>query len=41
MTLDQQKEQFSYAYVRAVAAVAQIAVTPPTVDDDSVDLIFH
>ena len=41
MTLDQQKEQFSYAYVRAVAAVAQIAVTTPTVDDDSVDLIFH
>lgn len=41
MTLDDQKEQFSFAYVRAVAAVAQIAVSEPTVDDDSVDLLFQ
>lgn len=41
MTIDQQKEQFSLAYVRAVAAAACVAVTQPPVDDDSVDLIFH
>jgi hypothetical protein len=40
MTIDDQKEQFSFAYARAVAAVAQIAVSEPTVDDDSVDLSF-
>ena len=40
MTLDDQKEQFSFAYARAVAAVAQIAVNEPAVDDDSVDLSF-
>jgi hypothetical protein len=38
MTLDDQKEQFSFAYVRAIAAVAQVAVTEPELDDDSVDL---
>ncbi len=41
MTLDDQKEQFSFAYVRAVAAVTQIAVSEPAVDDDSIDLIFQ
>src|SRR5260370_869697 len=41
MTIDDQKEQFSFAYARAVAATARIAVTEPTVDDDSVDLIFQ
>ena len=41
MTLDDQKEQFSFAYARAVAAVAQIEVSEPTVDDDSVDLLFR
>jgi hypothetical protein len=41
MTIDDQKEQFSFAYVRAVAATARIAVNKPTVDDDSVDLIFQ
>jgi hypothetical protein len=40
MTLDDQKEQFSFAYARAVSAVAQIAVSEPAVDDDSIDLIF-
>jgi hypothetical protein len=41
MTLDEQKEQFSFAYVRAVAAAAQIVVSEPSVDDDSVDLSFQ
>jgi hypothetical protein len=41
MTIDDQKEQFSYAYARAVAAVAKVAVSEPTVDDDSVDLEFR
>jgi hypothetical protein len=41
MTIDDQKEQVSFAYIRAVAAVAQIAVSEPAVDDDSIDLIFH
>ena len=41
MTLDDQKEQFSFAYVRAVASAAQISVSEPAVDDDSIDLIFH
>jgi hypothetical protein len=41
MTLDEQKEQFSFAYVRAVAAVAQVAATKPTIDDDSIDLNFR
>jgi hypothetical protein len=38
MDLDQQKEQFSHAYVKAVAAVAGFAWSQPSVDDDSVDL---
>ncbi len=41
MTLDDQKQQFSFAYARAVAATAQVAVSEPTVDDDSVDLMFQ
>ena len=41
MTIDDQKEQFSFAYARAVSAVAQIAVSEPAVDDDSIDLIFQ
>jgi hypothetical protein len=40
MTIDDQKEQFSFAYARAVAAVAKVAVSEPAVDDDSVDLEF-
>lgn len=40
MTLDDQKEHFSYAYARAVAATAAIGVATPEVDDDSVDLIL-
>ena len=38
LDLSAQKEQFSHAYVRAVAAVAGFAVAKPEVDDDSVDL---
>ena len=41
MTIDDQKEQFSFAYARAVAAAAKVAVSEPSVDDDSVDLEFR
>lgn len=40
MTEEQQKEQFSIAYVRAVAAAAQVNIYKPEVDDDSVDIGF-
>ncbi|MGH7173275.1 MAG: DUF4365 domain-containing protein [Gemmataceae bacterium] len=40
MTEEQQKEQFSIAYVRAVAAAARVNVYKPEVDDDSVDIGF-
>jgi hypothetical protein len=36
--LNQRKEQFSNAYVRAVASVAGFALSKPEVDDDSIDL---
>lgn len=38
MDLDQQKEQFSHAYVQAIAAVAGFAWSKPNVDNDSIDL---
>ncbi len=38
MDIDQRKEQFSHAYVKAVAAVAGFAWYKPSVDDDSIDL---
>ena len=38
MDLNQQKEQFSIAYFRAVAAAAGYNVYKPEVDDSSVDL---
>ena len=38
MDINAQKEQFSQAYVRAVAAVAGFTVARPEVDDDSIDL---
>lgn len=38
MELNQQKELFSEAYVRAVAAVGGFSVSQPEVDDDSIDL---
>jgi hypothetical protein len=37
---NEQKQQFSFAYLRAVAAAAGYAVSRPEVDDDSVDLTF-
>lgn len=38
MHINAQKEQFSRAYVQAVAAVAGCTWSEPSVDDDSVDL---
>lgn len=38
MDINEQKQQFSFAYVRAVASAAGLAVSRPDVDDDSVDL---
>ena len=38
MDLNQRMEQFSRAYVKAVAAVAGFAWYQPSVDDDSIDL---
>ncbi len=40
MDLGQQKEQYSIAFVRAIAAVAGYSVYRPEVDDDSVDIGF-
>lgn len=40
MTLEQQKEQFSIAYVRAVAAAARVNIYKLEVDDDSIDIGF-
>ena len=40
MDLSQQKQQFSFAYVRAVAAAAGFGVSEPSVDDDSIDLMI-
>jgi hypothetical protein len=41
MTLNDQKEQLSHAYARAVAATAGVSVSKPEVDDDSIDLTFN
>jgi hypothetical protein len=41
MDPDQQKEQYSRAYLLAVAAVAGFSWSQPSVDDDSVDLTLH
>ena len=38
MHIDQRKEQFSIAYVHAVASAAGFALLDPRVDDDSIDL---
>jgi len=40
MDISQRKEQFSIAYVRAVASVAGFSVSIPDVDDDSVDMVL-
>ena len=36
-----QKEQFSLAYIRAVASTAGFGASQPTPDDDSVDLVIY
>lgn len=38
---DMQKEQFSKAYVQAVAACAGFSWSVPSVDDDSIDMCLH
>ncbi|GCL40132.1 hypothetical protein SR1949_52660 [Sphaerospermopsis reniformis] len=38
MDINQQKEQFSITYVRAIAAVAGYSIYRPEIDNDSVDL---
>ena len=38
MDISQRKEQFSRAYVHAVATAAGFALYEPNVDDDSIDL---
>lgn len=38
MDINQQKEQFSHAYVRAIVTVAGFSLFDPVVDDDSVDI---
>ena len=40
MDLNTQKEQFSIAYMRALAAVAAIKVDRHEVDDDSIDVLL-
>ncbi|MBF0439330.1 MAG: DUF4365 domain-containing protein [Magnetococcales bacterium] len=41
MDLNAQKEKFSEAYVRAVAATAGFGIGQPEIDDDSVDLTIY
>lgn len=38
MDINQQKEQFSISYIRAIAAVAGYSLYRPEIDNDSVDL---
>ena len=40
MDLSKRKEEFSYAYVHAIASVAGYGTTRPVVDDDSIDIQF-
>ncbi|NES74382.1 MULTISPECIES: DUF4365 domain-containing protein [unclassified Okeania] len=41
MHITQQQEQFSNAYLRAVATVAGYSLSKPDVDDDSIDWSIH
>lgn len=41
MHITQQQEQFSNAYLRMVATVAECTLSKPEVDDDSVDFTIH
>ncbi len=40
MDINQQKEQFSNAFMQAIAAVAGFALSKPSVDNDSIDWVF-
>src|SRR5579872_6244092 len=40
MDLSKRKEEFSYAYVHAIASVAGYGTSRPVVDDDSIDIQF-
>jgi hypothetical protein len=40
MTAEQQKEQFSIAYVRAIAAAARVNIYRLEIDEDSIDIGF-
>ncbi len=40
MDLGKRKEEFSYAYVHAIASVAGYGTSRPVVDDDSIDIQF-
>lgn len=40
MLPNEQKQQFSFAYLRAIASAAGYGVSRPEIDDDSVDLTF-
>jgi hypothetical protein len=40
MDINQQKEQFSLAYIKAVSSVAGFSLHKPSVDDDSVDIVL-
>ena len=41
MHITQQQEQFSVAYVHAIASAAGYGLSKPYVDDDSIDLSIH
>lgn len=41
MHITQQQEQFSIAYVHAIASAAGYSLSQPYVDDDSIDLSIH
>jgi len=38
MDINERKQQFSFAYIRAIASVAGYVVSEPAVDQDSIDL---
>lgn len=41
MNMSTMMEQYSRAYVKAVASVAGVAVDRPSIDDDSVDVMMY
>ena len=40
MDINKRKEEFSFAYVQAIASVAGYSTSRPPVDDDSIDIQF-